>query len=58
MMHIKKPPSRSCLALLLAAALTAGSFSMVSAEDISSQETTEPETGISSNTNTMMPVCS
>lgn len=51
MIHIKKPPSRSCLALLLVAALTAGSFSMVSAEDISSQEITEPEAGISSTIN-------
>ena len=54
MMHIKKPPSRSCLALLLAAALTAGSFSMVSAEDISSWEITEPEAGVSSNTDTTL----
>ena len=54
MMHIKKPPSRSCLALLLAAALTAGSFSMVSAEDISSREITEPEAGVSSNTDTTL----
>lgn len=38
MMHIKKPPVKSCLALLLAASLTGSSFSTVTAADLSSPE--------------------